>query len=189
MREQRSRDDSVHDLLIGLKRGNELDAAKLFKEYMQKFETCARGYNLSEQEAKDVALETFYKILTRIQGYDEKKGGGQRWIMRICHNTALDLIRRKYRQDTPLKEEAEDDGIINAPADDDWRTDPVVVAERRGLSHAVYVTLGKMSRADQQLLVPLLGDKRSGPRGKARKEAMERFRNLFQAQYDEYYGK
>jgi RNA polymerase sigma-70 factor (ECF subfamily) len=74
------------------------------------FGVCKR-YVSSKEDAEDVLIESFFKVLTKIDQY-QGNGSFEGWIRRIVVNEALIFIRKK----TIIMEDAEKE-LINMPED------------------------------------------------------------------------
>jgi len=66
----------------------------LFERYSPKMFALARRYVGSREEAEDVLVEGFFKVLTRLDQYSGE-GSFEGWIRRILINEALMHLRRR----------------------------------------------------------------------------------------------
>ena len=92
----------------------------LFEYYYDKmFGVCLR-YSKSSDEAKDIVLEGFLKVFTRIKTFNHS-GSFEGWIKRIIVNTALDNLRKSKQNYLIVSTVYADDKTMDiaAEVDDD----------------------------------------------------------------------
>ncbi len=170
---------STYDLLIQLKAERDEAIEVLYPRYSKQFYWYARHKGLSREDAEDVVMITFGRILTRIKTFDEvqgRQGAGAPWLWMIHRNVVIDHLRGTQRtrgtrslDEHPLEEDVKlNDGRVT-PED----IDPARSAENRELSRALECAWSRISAADQD-------EFRRGPGGgtgrKTWHQAVERFR-------------
>tara|TARA_R110000868_G_scaffold103015_4_gene283786 strand:- start:1504 stop:2055 length:552 start_codon:yes stop_codon:yes gene_type:complete len=84
---------------------------QLYKDYYVKMLSVCRRYTKDLDTAKELNQQAFIKIFTNLHMFNGGSLGG--WIHRIVVNNALDSVRRKKVEFTPVT----DDVINNAIAD------------------------------------------------------------------------
>jgi RNA polymerase sigma-70 factor (ECF subfamily) len=102
--------------LVARARDGDADAYReLVERHAQKVFRLSYRMTGNEEDAEDVAQETFIKAYRNLARYDGRAGFGT-WIYRIATNCALDLLRRRERTRTePLADG--DDAPALASAD------------------------------------------------------------------------
>ena len=64
----------------------------LYKEFYTDVVYICRKYNISEEDSKDIAQETFIKAFSQLGSLKDKSKFKQ-WICKIAHNKCMDLLR------------------------------------------------------------------------------------------------
>src|SRR5260370_24421634 len=95
------KDPSIHDLLWQLKQGHEEVLDMLYPRYGRVFYTYARRHHLAHEDAEDVVQTTFWRLLDRIESYDETQESGEKWLWSICRNQVIDHLRRQKTRALP----------------------------------------------------------------------------------------
>jgi DNA-directed RNA polymerase specialized sigma24 family protein len=85
---------SAHDLLVRFKHGRLEAIEVLYVRYWGPFRAFGMKTGLTLEEAEDAAQEAFDRMIDRIDTYDER-GGGERWMWRICRNEVFQIIRAR----------------------------------------------------------------------------------------------
>jgi len=110
-----SEDVWAHELLVRLKAEDMTAVDALYGKYDLAFYRYARRRGLTHEEAEDAVHMTFDRILMGIRTYDEDKGaegGGVRWLWRVCHNAAVDVLREERN---PVRAYRHPDGTGDEP--------------------------------------------------------------------------
>ena len=79
-------------------RGDRAAAGELFDHFHPRVYRYAMSKLKNEQEAEDVAAETFAKVLRDLDGFKWRGGGFEPWIFRIASNLVNDHFRRSARE-------------------------------------------------------------------------------------------
>lgn len=77
----------------GAARGNQDDAAALFDHLYPRLYRYAFARLSSEQDAEDVASETFAKVLRGLDRFRWRGNGFEAWVFRIAKNLVIDRYR------------------------------------------------------------------------------------------------
>ena len=84
------------NLVIRLKEKNSLAWKELYAKYSGKLTGACRRYVKGNDDLRDVLQNSFVKMFTQIQSFENRgKGALNAWMMRIVINEALQLIRKK----------------------------------------------------------------------------------------------
>lgn len=95
----------------------------LYKELYTDVVYICRSLNLNEEDAKDVAQETFIKAFSQLDKLEDK-GKFKQWLFRIANNKCLDLLRHNkviqfdsietedFNMEIPDKSKSTDDVVI-----------------------------------------------------------------------------
>lgn len=86
--------DAIHHIITELKAGQRSAQQQLYKMYGPSMLSLARRYIRNINEAEDVFIEAFYKILTKIDSYSGA-GSFEGWMKRIVVNEALMHLRKR----------------------------------------------------------------------------------------------
>ena len=90
---------------------------KIYLEYREKVFRYVRGKVASTADAEDVTSEIFWRVLSSIDSYDEKKSTLSTWIYTITHNTVCNYYRERSKRALSLDENAlcsdTDDGVMS----------------------------------------------------------------------------
>ncbi|MEM6700598.1 MAG: sigma-70 family RNA polymerase sigma factor, partial [Bacteroidota bacterium] len=89
-------------IIKACKRGNPKAQKWIYERYAPKMFGVCRRYVKSPEDAEDVLVEGFYKVLTKIEQYGGN-GSFEGWIRRIMVNEALMFLRKN----NPLKNAVE----------------------------------------------------------------------------------
>jgi RNA polymerase sigma-70 factor (ECF subfamily) len=80
----------------------------LYENYSGALYTVILNIVNDRELAADVLQDSFVKIWKQVSGYDPDKGRLYTWMMRICRNSAIDVVRsrdfRNTRQNVALEE-------------------------------------------------------------------------------------
>lgn len=83
------------ELINACRKGNRRAQQMLFDQYSPTMFGTLRRYLRRREDAEDVLVEAFYKVLTNI-GQFKGKGSFEGWIRRIVINEALMFLRKSY---------------------------------------------------------------------------------------------
>ena len=110
----------------GAARGDQDDAGALFDHLYPRLYRYAFARLSSEQDAEDVASETFAKVLRGLDGFRWRGSGFEAWVFRIAKNLVIDRYRSSER-------EVVGDELVNAvlPIQTDGPESGVMAGERR----------------------------------------------------------
>ncbi len=88
--------------------GDALAFTALYERHSPAAHSLARRLSYNEQDAEDLAQETFLKVWRSAESYRLEKGSVRKWIFRTLRNQNIDLLRsRASRRRTLAKAEAE----------------------------------------------------------------------------------
>jgi len=132
--------------------------ADAFGELVEKYEKLVynAAYQLvrSEEDALDVAQETFLKAFRSLNSF---RGDCRfsTWLYKICRNAALDYLRAEQRRRTVSLTEEDEDGSENVidPPDPDLLSDPQRRLEQKEDRLAVRAAINRLSREHREILV------------------------------------
>ena len=80
-------------------RGDEDSAALLFDHYYPRVYRYAVGKLRNQQDAEDIASETFARALRSLDRFKWKGAGFEAWLFRIASNLVVDFYRRSGREE------------------------------------------------------------------------------------------
>ena len=83
-----------NELISGCKAQNRKAQKRLYEQYAPIMLGICRRYVKNQEDAEDVLLEAFYKIISNIGQY-EGKGSFEGWMKRITINESLMYLRKK----------------------------------------------------------------------------------------------
>ncbi|MEI6313104.1 MAG: RNA polymerase sigma factor [Bacteroidota bacterium] len=86
------------DILQGCVNGERLSQKKLYEKYYSKMMAVCMRYAHSRDEGATILNEGFYKVFTKISGFDIENGNVEAWIYRIMVNTSIDHYRQEVKQ-------------------------------------------------------------------------------------------
>ena len=124
--------------LCKLLAGDHQAVAEFVDGYKEMVFLCCRTLGLRDDEAEDVAGETFlaaYKGLKRFRGRSELST----WLWRIAYCRAIDYLRRKRKYSHLLEEQ---DGQIA----DDRQQSPPVIAQGKEREQIIWETVSRLPR-------------------------------------------
>ncbi|MDX1666204.1 MAG: RNA polymerase sigma factor, partial [Saprospiraceae bacterium] len=84
-----------NELIAACKKNDRKAQKVLYNRYSPPMFGLARRYVSNREDAEDVLVEAFFKVLTNIDQYSGK-GSFQGWIRRIVINEALMFLRRQH---------------------------------------------------------------------------------------------
>jgi len=99
-----------------LKMSASLDLERLYGEHAQALFAFVLNLLRHEADTRDVLQELFVKVARHprlLQGVKEPR----RFMLRLAHNLAIDLVRRRAARDRNYEQLAAEDGALFAPSD------------------------------------------------------------------------
>lgn len=85
------------DTLQGCVNGDRLAQKKLYEKYYSKMMAVCMRYAHSRDEGATILNEGFFKVFTKIGGFDIENGNVEAWIYRIMVNTSIDHYRQELK--------------------------------------------------------------------------------------------
>jgi RNA polymerase sigma-70 factor (ECF subfamily) len=137
-------DETLIDLA---RRGDRSACEELF--YRHRGIAYSLAYRLlgHEQDAQDAVQDGFLKAITHLQAFDGRSAF-RTWLIKIVHNAALDLGRRRKRRPTLALIDEESNGT--APACDD---DPARSLHQQDLKRLLDAALARLSPAIRETFI------------------------------------
>ena len=80
-------------IIQALKKGNKQMQSDIYAQYAPLFMAISKRYVKSQTDAEDVVIEAFYKIFTKIGGFNNV-GSFEGWMKRIVVNESLMFLRK-----------------------------------------------------------------------------------------------
>jgi len=90
------------ELINGIRKGNRQAQKALYEKYSPVLFGLCRRYVKSYEDAEDVMVEGFYKIMSKIDQYTGK-GNFEGWMKRIMVNESLMHIRKRHNMNMTLE--------------------------------------------------------------------------------------
>lgn len=145
-----------------LQTGDKAAFKKLYDSYSGALYGVALKIVKDEELAQDVLQDSFVKIWKSLSSYDASKSRIFTWMMRIVHNTALDLLRRKdmkheiqMKDDYVFQNEQSEDGNAIIEAGDLRKQITKLKTEHQEVLDAVYFLGHTHEEASEKLNLPL----------------------------------
>lgn len=85
-----------HELAEACARGEQYAQHELFRLYNQKMMAVCRVYAANGDDAKDILMDGYVKILTNIKNF-RQESSLETWMNRVMANTAVDHLRKKSK--------------------------------------------------------------------------------------------
>ena len=125
----------------------------LVRENQTRVHNLALRMTGSEEDAQDIAQETFLKAWRTMGKYRGECSLGS-WLYRIASNLSIDLLRKNKRQQrekiVSLEDNGEDGRTLELP---DLREEPQTILEREENRRAVWACLEKLPEEQRLILV------------------------------------
>jgi RNA polymerase sigma-70 factor (ECF subfamily) len=121
--------DSDGALVVAAKRGEGQAFEELVLRYRQRVLAVAQRIMNNQEDAEDVAQESFHKAFLHLGSFQEKSRFST-WLTRIAMNEAFMLLRRR-RGFFEILPESPDDGVATSPAFVDQTPNPEESCWRR----------------------------------------------------------
>jgi RNA polymerase sigma-70 factor (ECF subfamily) len=102
--------------------------------------------------AEDLAQETFLKAHRALAAYDPERRFGS-WLLRIAHNAAIDALRRRHPEVSPLLHQRDDGAEEEMEVVDDRTPTPEASALGRDLGRALQRALGELRAEHREALL------------------------------------
>jgi len=147
--------------LVRLAKAGELDAFEaLTNRYEQRVFGLAMRMLRQEQDAEDVAQQTFLSVLENLEGF-RGEASFSTWVLRIASHAALKIIRKRKGLNTVSLEETTEpsDDFNSIPHPEfiaDWRQSPEHLVERNEIRRLLDDALTRLD--EKHRLVFLLRD-------------------------------
>lgn len=143
--------ENLNQLLLKACKGDKDAFGRIYKIYFNRIYRYCR-FNLgSDEEAQDVAQETFLKAWRSLSGFSIYDGGSiQAFLFRIARNTIIDLSRKK--KEFPL------DLALEVESDDDFEAE----VDKKGDIKMIQEALSKLNEEDKQIVVLKYFEEMSG---------------------------
>ena len=147
--------------LVYLAKAGELDAFEaLTNRYEQRVFGLAMRMLRQEQDAEDVAQQTFLSVLENLEGF-RGEASFSTWVLRIASHAALKIIRKRKGLNTVSLEETTEpsDDFNSIPHPEfiaDWRQSPEHLVERNEIRRLLDDALTRLD--EKHRLVFLLRD-------------------------------
>jgi RNA polymerase sigma-70 factor (ECF subfamily) len=137
-------DETLIDLA---RRGDRSACEELF--YRHRGIAYSLAYRLlgHEQDAQDAVQDGFLKAITHLQAFDGRSAF-RTWLIKIVHNAALDLGRRRKRRPTLTLTDEESNGTDSACDDDPARS-----LHQQDLKRLLDAALARLSPAIRETFV------------------------------------
>lgn len=136
------------EILIDLaRRGDRSACEELFFRHRAIAYSLAYRLLGNEQDAQDAVQDGFLKAVTHLQAFDGRSAF-RTWLVKIVHNAALDLGRRRKRRPTLSLVDEEKNG--NDPACDD---DPAQGLHQQDLKRLLDAALARLSPAIRETFI------------------------------------
>ncbi|HVO28489.1 MAG TPA: sigma-70 family RNA polymerase sigma factor [Candidatus Paceibacterota bacterium] len=87
--------DRLTRLAVRMKRGDRKAAAALYDEFLPKVYGFLYTRTGKREVAEDLAHDVFIKLIERVDGFDEARGGFVVWFWRMVRNMLVDFYRKK----------------------------------------------------------------------------------------------
>jgi RNA polymerase sigma-70 factor (ECF subfamily) len=148
-RDYKNRSDE--ELVILAKNRDQFVFRILVKRYINKIYRFARSYNISSDDAEDIAQETFIKSWKKLQTFDPTFKF-QTWLFTIARNTILDKLRKNKLLPFSFFENTDGEFYSSNPIDD--------VADSEVLADEIFDKTKDINKL-QQSLAQLGSDERT----------------------------
>jgi len=79
------------------KQGDRAAIRFLYLRYADNIYGYARSIVRNDHDAEDIVQQVFTRMMTAIQGYEQRSVPFSAWLLRITHNLAIDHVRRRSR--------------------------------------------------------------------------------------------
>lgn len=87
----------VADAVARAKLGDRAAIRLLYIRYAGQVYGYARSIVRNDHDAEDLVQQVFTRMLTAIEGYEQRTTPFEGWLLRITHNMAIDHLRRRAR--------------------------------------------------------------------------------------------
>lgn len=128
------------DLIAGCRRGDRAAQRALYERHADRVYRVALRLTRDEQDAFDVAQETFVRAFERMDTFDERARLGT-WLYRIATNEALQLFRRRDTERRHLRVVGEQQNDASRPESEAARQEVDDALEQLSEEHRVILIL------------------------------------------------
>ncbi|MBX2845384.1 MAG: sigma-70 family RNA polymerase sigma factor [Saprospiraceae bacterium] len=90
---QQTDNENLQLLIKGCKKNDRISQQKLYKKYYRYVMYIAFMYTNSEEEAREILNDSFYKVFTKIDTFDDSYPF-KPWLRRVTVNTAINHYRK-----------------------------------------------------------------------------------------------
>lgn len=136
--------DSDSHLLHRIAQQDRPALAELYDRHGGRVYGLARKLLQDESRAEEVVQDVFLNTWRKAASFSEARGGALTWLLAICRNRCIDILRSRRNQE-PLQFQEE---IIVADAD----RDPATLYGQTELRQRVTRALNELTPADRQLV-------------------------------------
>ena len=93
--ESEQRPGEIARAVTRAKQGDRAAIRFLYLRYADNVYGYARSIVRNDHDAEDIVQQVFTRMLTAIQGYEQRSVPFSAWLLRITHNMAIDHLRRR----------------------------------------------------------------------------------------------
>lgn len=101
----------VNKLISEMQNGSEVAFAQLYDRYSPALYGIINKIIHDESEAQDILQDCFVTIWKKAQSFDAEKGSFFTWMLNICRNKAIDILRKQNRESDHLNTIKETDAM------------------------------------------------------------------------------
>lgn len=103
--------NEVKTLIIELQQGNEAAFSKLYDKYSPALYGIILKIVRDDEVAQDILQDCFVTIWKKAQSFNAEKGSFFTWMLNICRNRSIDVLRKNKRESDHLDTMKETDYI------------------------------------------------------------------------------
>ena len=144
-------DKSDEELVLAYRAGEAEALNELVRRHLNGVYTFSLRFAGGEQEAEDIAQETFVKAWHGISSYNPAASKFKTWLLRIARNTAIDFLRK--RKNVPFSQ-FESEGVnVLAETISDESESPEEALAREGDAAEVMAALVTLAPRHREVLL------------------------------------
>lgn len=102
-------------LLSRTRQGNRFAQETIYEIYCPLVYDWGRTVGLGHEDALDNTQQIFIKLFSSIASYDRGQGRFRRWLWRMTRNAAIDLFRKKQRDDALHRDASREAETVQPP--------------------------------------------------------------------------